>query len=453
MAATWNKIAFETDVITKAVLTEQGDVIYASGASTPAALAHGTLGDILKSGGHGANPAWLTPDGTTGGVNASITPFTSGGHYTHCNAADPHAGYVLESLFDAYTMLMATTDNTPIAITISEQQVVGRITAGAIKGLSVAELQTMIFGTALASVFQLGENYDIALDPALSADGKYCGICETGTAGETLVFGNLVYFKAADSKWWKADANAAATSQVKLAICVLAANADAATKVMLWGKVNAAALYPALTVGAAVYAGETGGNIQVTPPTTAPATDSIIVIGWANTADELFFSPHPVFSDVNLTFADVTTNNAGTTRHGLLLKATDPGTANFINVPGLGNGETIYKMIQLFDNTNPANCGSVAAGTSVIAARRDHIHALPTGTTPAAHAASHKNSGSDELLLSDLGEATAAVAFLGQQATDLIVHTVANSAGRPTAVLGKICWQTDTLALYACVAV
>ena len=44
--------------ITKALLTEQGDVIYASAASTPAALAHGTAGQVLQSGGHAANPSW-----------------------------------------------------------------------------------------------------------------------------------------------------------------------------------------------------------------------------------------------------------------------------------------------------------------------------------------------------------------------------------------------------------
>ena len=58
MAVTWKKLAFEEDVIAKSLLTEQGDIIYASGASTPVALAHGTSGQVLTSGGHGANPSW-----------------------------------------------------------------------------------------------------------------------------------------------------------------------------------------------------------------------------------------------------------------------------------------------------------------------------------------------------------------------------------------------------------
>jgi hypothetical protein len=61
MAVTWKKVAYEDAVITKAVLTEQGDIVYASGAATPAALPHGTSGDVLTSGGHGANPSWQAP--------------------------------------------------------------------------------------------------------------------------------------------------------------------------------------------------------------------------------------------------------------------------------------------------------------------------------------------------------------------------------------------------------
>ena len=47
--------------VAKATLTEQGDVFYASAASTPAALAHGTAGQALLTGGHAANPSWGAP--------------------------------------------------------------------------------------------------------------------------------------------------------------------------------------------------------------------------------------------------------------------------------------------------------------------------------------------------------------------------------------------------------
>jgi hypothetical protein len=69
-----------------------------------------------------------------------------------------------------------------------------------------------------------------------------------------------------------------------------------------------------------------------------------------------------------------------------------------------------------------------------------------------AHAPSHKNGGTDELLLSDLGEPTAAVKFDGQQATNLVFHNVADATARAalTPVIGKIVFQADELAFYGC---
>ena len=48
MAITWNKVAYEADVITKALLTAKGDLVYASAAGVPAALAIGTDDYILR---------------------------------------------------------------------------------------------------------------------------------------------------------------------------------------------------------------------------------------------------------------------------------------------------------------------------------------------------------------------------------------------------------------------
>jgi len=48
MAITWKKLAYEDEVITKALLTTKGDIIYASAAGTPARLAIGTDNQILR---------------------------------------------------------------------------------------------------------------------------------------------------------------------------------------------------------------------------------------------------------------------------------------------------------------------------------------------------------------------------------------------------------------------
>ena len=48
MPVTWKKLAYELDVITKALLTATGDIIYASGVGVPAVLPIGTDDYILR---------------------------------------------------------------------------------------------------------------------------------------------------------------------------------------------------------------------------------------------------------------------------------------------------------------------------------------------------------------------------------------------------------------------
>lgn len=54
------------------------------------------------------------------------------------------------------------------------------------------------------------------------------------------------------------------------------------------------------------------------------------------------------------------------------------------------------------------------------------------------------------MALDDIGVPDAAVDMNEQELQDVVVHTVANAGARPDPAVGKICWQTDTLALYAC---
>jgi len=138
----------------------------------------------------------------------------------------------------------------------------------------------------------LAENTSIALDPAGSADGKYTGITVTGTAGYTQAFGELNYLAVADSRWEKTDADAAATGgPVVLGMVVSAGTDGNPCTLLLQGIIRADAAFPALTVGAPVYLGETAGEIQVAIPTGA---DNVIrVVGFALTADEIYFCPSP----------------------------------------------------------------------------------------------------------------------------------------------------------------
>lgn len=160
------------------------------------------------------------------------------------------------------------------------------------------EFIAVLSGTVTLPTVVLGES-SFQLDPAISADGKWSGITETGVAGAALAFGDLCYFAVADSRWELAKADVAATSGgVKLGICVLAAAGDGSTtEMLLYGKINAAAKFPTLTIGAVCYISAATAGLIVAGATNATTgqptgTDNVIrIIGYGNTADELMFTP------------------------------------------------------------------------------------------------------------------------------------------------------------------
>lgn len=149
-----------------------------------------------------------------------------------------------------------------------------------------------VAGGTLTGNITLGENTSIALDPAGSADGKYSGITVTGVSGYTQAFGDLVTLDKDDSRWEAVDISvaAAATGDARgiLGMVVSTGTDGNACTILLQGIIRADANFPALTIGAAVYASTTG-DIVVAQPTT---TDHVIrQVGFALTADEIFFSP------------------------------------------------------------------------------------------------------------------------------------------------------------------
>jgi hypothetical protein len=103
---------------------------------------------------HGAGTAKIA---TTTDITTAIA--------AHTTLTDPHTGYVLESLFDAHSMIASSADNTPYQFTVGEQTLVGRVTGGNIAALS---------NTALVNLFHaFGLHH-----------GKACTYIDgTGTAG------------------------------------------------------------------------------------------------------------------------------------------------------------------------------------------------------------------------------------------------------------------------------
>lgn len=106
-----------------------------------------------------------------------------------------------------------------------------------------------------------------------------------GTAGEAIAAGDVVYL-AADGSWYKADADAAATSSlakyVGMAPSAVASGATGSFRIQ--GRVTGLS---ALTVGTTYYVSATAGALTATPPTNTR------LIGTADTTTSLLIAPNP----------------------------------------------------------------------------------------------------------------------------------------------------------------
>jgi hypothetical protein len=109
---------------------------------------------------------------------------------------------------------------------------------------------------------------------------------ETHVNGEAtaLSAGELCYLKS-DGKYWKVDANAAATSSGRLLVANATINAGASGEFICWGPVTAGTW----TVGKILYASATPGVITETPP--AGSGDVVRVIGYAISTTVFYFCP------------------------------------------------------------------------------------------------------------------------------------------------------------------
>ena len=131
------------------------------------------------------------------------------------------------------------------------------------------------------------------------ADETVSGITATFTAGEDLVRGEVVYFKAGDSKMWKAVASAAGTMPVA-AMAAADISADAAGKFLLYGFLADNGTFPAYTVGGDLYAPEAETSSENVPEQAAPDSDGdfVQVLGYAVTANSVFFDPDQTIVEV-----------------------------------------------------------------------------------------------------------------------------------------------------------
>lgn len=143
-------------------------------------------------------------------------------------------------------------------------------------------------------------------------------IIVTGTAGEQVLTGQLLYLKVSDSKWWKCDADTAATlDNIKLGLAQGNGDADGAIS----GGVLLSGLHTTtgLTANSLYYASNTAGGISATTGTNTK------VIGQAISTTQLIFDPVFYTQSTNQPTTFITTS-AG---------AGDAGKAPKLNSAGL----------------------------------------------------------------------------------------------------------------------
>jgi len=246
--------------------------------------------------------------------------------HKHAMPATPDlSGLVTKATYDANSILYATTDDTPVALTVGTNTVVGRV-AGAITTLAIdsdlssvsasddtvpsakatkamGDLKLPLAGGTMTGDITLGDTTsinlgvgtgdvaDITLNSSALADEHWSGTIIEAVAGATIAVGDACYLKTADGQWYLNDGILDGTDtgfKLKLGICVLAANDNGATKMLLDGLIASAA-FPNFTVGAPVYLDDTAGDLIVAQPSTV--NFAIRVVGTAVSQTVLHFSP------------------------------------------------------------------------------------------------------------------------------------------------------------------
>jgi hypothetical protein len=139
----------------------------------------------------------------------------------------------------------------------------------------------------------LDENALIKLDPVLSADATYDGIAKDVTAGDTIAYGEVVYYKADDSEWYKTDADASATAgPVMLGIAVTAGTDGETMTVLKYGEIREDDWNWA-TIGAPLYLSTDAGALTLTAP--SGASDVVRIVGYVIDANTIFFAPDSTY--------------------------------------------------------------------------------------------------------------------------------------------------------------
>ncbi len=171
-----------------------------------------------------SNP--VTPQATGFTITAGTTPKTltvsDTASVTGTNTGDQDLSVLVpKSLFDANTIIAANSDNTPAAVTVAEQTLVGRITAGNINALTVAQVRTLL------------DHINIT-ETILTTNETYRGDTESVTVDtNTMGFGAALCYTSADGHYDAANA----TDTTKLCRGIAVESGTGTKKILTRGQV------------------------------------------------------------------------------------------------------------------------------------------------------------------------------------------------------------------------
>jgi len=320
-------IADDQVTLAKMAGLARGKIIYGDASGDPAALAVGSANYVLTS--DGTDIAWaaattgditgvtagdgISGGGTSGGVTVAVDLGTNSGLEIDSNKLQIAKG-ISQHDVPQFTSGVADDDFLRVDGTVVEGRsasevlsdigasaaagsssivTVGAVNAGSItsgfSSIDVGSGAISTTGTVSAGIVDITQEAHLDSSPT---DETVSGITATFTAGEDLVRGEVVYFKAADSKMWKAVASASATSRC-VAMAAADISADATGKFLLYGFLGDNGSFPAYTVGGTLYTPEAETSSENVPEQTAPDSDGdfVQVLGFAVTANSVFFNP------------------------------------------------------------------------------------------------------------------------------------------------------------------
>ena len=126
----------------------------------------------------------------------------------------------------------------------------------------------------------------IEFTSVLGSDHSYSGDIDSEPVGETVAFGDLLYFDWTDKEWKIADADAS-TTVPGLRIALEAKNNGETCKLLVKGYIRDDNAFE--FAGAMVYASATAGDMTSTAPSSAG--HQVQRVGVAKSVDILFFDP------------------------------------------------------------------------------------------------------------------------------------------------------------------